>query len=322
MSHNRMLFISLFLFAALAATHAQDRGRRIELEESLQSRYRVTVIGGGLMGTHGENAIRHAGGIVALVQDGLYGAYDRSKLSSNAVRDGKAEVVSGNKDVALARGEKFYVTAAYVGSDVVTLGLLSVKAISGGSKTSRVWCTANFFFSEETLAQGDIGKVYALVDQWLMPEGTGSPAPSLPPPPPPSPAAVPVVAPTAGKAIDLKPGMTRDEIVAAMGLPVQESGFGERLWMTYPGMTLSLEQGKLTSVERNAQALVPITIHSDPDGADVFLDGSFVSSTPAVLRLPAGSYKVVVKMSGFADWEREVKVLPGAEVNLKAKLTK
>jgi len=197
-----------------------------------------------------------------------------------------------------------------------------VKAISGGSKTSRVWCTANFFFSEETLAQGDIGKVYALVDQWLMPEGTGSPAPSLPPPPPPSPAAVPVVAPTAGKAIDLKPGMTRDEIVAAMGLPVQESGFGERLWMTYPGMTLSLEQGKLTSVERNAQALVPITIHSDPDGADVFLDGSFVSSTPAVLRLPAGSYKVVVKMSGFADWEREVKVLPGAEVNLKAKLTK
>ena len=116
--------------------------------------------------------------------------------------------------------------------------------------------------------------------------------------------------------------MTRDEIVSALGAPLQEAGFGDHRWLTYPGITITLEQGKLASVERNAQALVPVRIYSDPDGADVFLDGSFVSSTPAVLRLQAGTYKVAVKMSGYADWEREVKILPGAEVNLNARLSK
>jgi len=65
-----------------------------------------------------------------------------------------------------------------------------------------------------------------------------------------------------------------------------------------------------------------VRISSDPAGADVFLSGSFVSSAPAVLRLQAGTYKVAVRMSGYADWEREVKVLPGAEVSLDAKLSK
>lgn len=116
--------------------------------------------------------------------------------------------------------------------------------------------------------------------------------------------------------------MTRDEIVGALGTPQQDAEFGDHRWLTYPGITITLEQGKLTSVERNAQALVPVKISSDPEGADVFLDGSFVSSTPGVLRLKAGTYKVAVKMSGYADWEREIKILPGAEVNLNAKLSK
>jgi hypothetical protein len=47
-----------------------------------------------------------------------------------------------------------------------------------------------------------------------------------------------------------------------------------------------------------------------------------VSSTPAVLRLQPGTYKITVKVSGYADWEREVKILPGAEVSLEAKLSK
>lgn len=116
--------------------------------------------------------------------------------------------------------------------------------------------------------------------------------------------------------------MTRDQIVNALGAPLQEVSLGDHRWLTYPGVTITLEQGKLTSAERNAAALVCVRITSDPGGADVFLDGSFVSSTPAVLRLPAGTYKVAVKLSGYADWEREVKILPGAEVSLDAKLSK
>jgi hypothetical protein len=331
MSLKRVLFIPLFFGMALSSALAQDEGRRIELEGSLQSRYHLTILGGGLMGVHGQNSIRRAGGVVVLMQDGLYGAYNRPGIASNSIKDGKAELLSGDKDVVLARGEKFYVTAAYVGSDVVTLGLLSARMIPGGTKTAQVWCTANFFFTKDTLAQGDIGKVYSVIDQWLLPEGAVSAPVAAAPPPAAAPAPAPTsaapapaarVATPISKPVDLKPGMTRDEVVSALGAPLEDTGFANQRWLTYPGLTITLEQGKVTSVERNAQALAPVKISSDPDGADVFLDGSFVSSTPAVLRLPSGTYKIAVKMSGYTDWVRELKVLPGAEVSLNAKLTK
>jgi PEGA domain/SmpA / OmlA family len=306
-----------WVFSAALTAMAQDPGRRPELAESLQSRYRLTILGGGFMGTHGENTIRHAGGVVVLLRDGLYGSHDRARLPSNAIQNGKAEVLSGDKDVALAKGEKFYVTAVHAGSDVVTLGLLSTRMIPGKTKTSQIWATANFFFTNETLAQGDIGKISSVIDQWLVPEGGLSQPPSFAPASTSSPAA-----PPSSNSVDLKPGMTRDEVVSALGPPLQDAGFGDHRWLTYPGITITLDQGKLTAADRNAQALVPVRVTSNPDGADVFLDGSFVSSTPAVLRLPAGTYKIVVKMSGYADWERETKILLGSEVNLHAKLTK
>jgi hypothetical protein len=318
MFFKRTLLIAICWCASVASAPAQDQGRRVELEESLQSRYRLTVVGGGFMGMHGENTIRKAGGIVVLIRDGLYGAYNRGNLASNGIREGKSELYSGDKDVALERGEKFYVTAAHVGSDVVTLGLLSVRMIPSGGKTAQVWSTANFFFSKETLTQGDIGKVYSVMDQWFVQEGasTAATTPSSPIP------AAPARAASPAKPVDLTAGMTHEEVVGALGAPLQDAAFGNHRWLTYPGITVTLEQGKLTTVERNAQALVPVRIASDPAGADVFLDGSFVSSTPAILRLQAGTYKVAVKISGYADWEREVKILPGAEVNLTAKLSK
>jgi hypothetical protein len=320
MFFKKALLLALCLIATLPSRLAQAQGRRSEIEDSLQSRYRVTTLGGGVMGVHGENSIRRAGGVVVLVRDGLYGAFERGRLASNAIQNGKASVLSGDKDVALAQGEKFYVTSVYVGSDVVSLGLLSTRMISGNNKASQVWASINYFLSKEILEQGDSGRVYPVTDQWLLPEGAGAPTPAaqteLPSSPPPQPAAV------SRTAVDLKAGMTRDEIVSALGSPLQEVGFGENQWLTYPSLTITLKQGKLEGVERSAQALVPVHVTSDPDAADVYVDGSFVSSTPAVLRLPTGTYKIVVKMSGYAAWDREVKILPGAEVRLVAKLSK
>jgi hypothetical protein len=318
MSLKRILLIVLFSGAVLPYAPAQDQGPRSALEGGLQSRYRLTILGGGLMGGHGgDNAIRRTGGIVILVRDGLYGSFDRRRLAANAIQNGKAGLVSGNKDVALEQGEKFYVTAIYVGSDVVTMGLLSARRIPSSTKTSQVWCSVNFFFAQDTLAQGDIGKVSSVIDQWLLPEGAVSAPPRSVRPAP----SMPVAAAPPSYAVDLKPGMTRDDIVSVLGAPLQEVEFGDQRWLTYPGITITLRQGTLISVERNAQALVPVRISSEPAGADVFLDGSFVSSTPAVLRLQAGTYKVAVKMSGYSDWEREIKILPGAELNLNATLS-
>ena len=312
---RKLMFLAL-MGIATTPSFGQDADRRTDLQESLEARYRVTVLGGRAMGIGGENSIRRAGGLVVVLREGLYGSFDRKRLATNAVQDSKVSVISGDKDVEIARGEKFYVTAVYVGSDVVTLGLLSTRNIAGKSKSAQVWCTMNFFLPGEALSQGDVGKVDAVVDQWILPEGANAS---------PAPAKAVVAAPGEAihaKAAELMAGMTREQVVTALGDPLQEASFGEQRWMTYAGMTVTLQQGKLTSVERNAQALVPVKITSDPTGADVFLDGTFVSSTPAVLRLPGGSYKVAVKMAGYADWEREVKILPGAEVSLDARLSK
>src|SRR5262245_24355283 len=61
-----------------------------------------------------------------------------------------------------------------------------------------------------------------------------------------------------------------------------------------------------------------IRVTSVPDGAEVYVDGSFVGNSPAQLKLSAGKHKVEVKAEGHEDWSREVQVLAGSDLNLKA----
>lgn len=63
-----------------------------------------------------------------------------------------------------------------------------------------------------------------------------------------------------------------------------------------------------------------VTIKSDPDGAEIELDGSFVGSTPATLQITAGPHDITVR-KGEATWKRVVQVQPGSSVTLRATLT-
>jgi hypothetical protein len=65
-----------------------------------------------------------------------------------------------------------------------------------------------------------------------------------------------------------------------------------------------------------------IILSSVPDGAEVYVDDSFVGNAPATLRLPAGKHTVKVSQSGYAAWTKEVSVFAGSEVNIKATLEK
>ena len=343
----RWSFLLLMATVTAVSVMGQNLDRRAVIQESLESRYRVTVLGGGPLGIRGgDNAIRRVGGIVVVEQDGFFAAFDRRRLSSNAIGDGKTSVVSGDKDVPIAVGERFYVTSVYVGSDLVTLGLLSTRMLPHGNKTAQAWATANFFFSGDTLAQGDLEKIYAVMDPWIIPEGpkaasapipaaaaaTSSPAPNPAAAPAPAPvpqsaspvAATPppVAAVSTASPVELKQGMSYQDVVNTLGKPIDDVAFAEHRWLTYPGITITLEQGKLTAADRNERALIPVKISSDPGGADVLLDGSFVTSTPGVLRLQPGTYKIVVKKAGYADWERDLRVLPGAEINVNAALSR
>jgi len=65
-----------------------------------------------------------------------------------------------------------------------------------------------------------------------------------------------------------------------------------------------------------------IQLESDPAGADIELDGSFVGNTPSDVQVAEGDHTVTVKKAGFKDWERKMKVSGGSSVHLKAELEK
>lgn len=59
---------------------------------------------------------------------------------------------------------------------------------------------------------------------------------------------------------------------------------------------------------------------SDPPGADIYVDGNFVGQTPSTIELPAGLHHIVVKSEGRQKWERNLDVLKGSRITLRASL--
>jgi hypothetical protein len=62
-----------------------------------------------------------------------------------------------------------------------------------------------------------------------------------------------------------------------------------------------------------------ISISSNPDGADIEIDGGFVGNTPSSIEATPGNHVVVIHKKGFSNWERTVKV-SGGNINLRADL--
>src|SRR5712692_2618671 len=65
-----------------------------------------------------------------------------------------------------------------------------------------------------------------------------------------------------------------------------------------------------------------LQLESDPPGADIEVDGSFVGNTPSDVQVTEGDHTVTVKKAGFKDWERKLKVSGGSSVRLNAELEK
>jgi PEGA domain-containing protein len=79
--------------------------------------------------------------------------------------------------------------------------------------------------------------------------------------------------------------------------------------------------GAAVSPGENA-ASAKLHVESNPPGADIEVDGSFVGNTPSDVQVAEGDHTVTVKKAGFKDWERKVKVSGGSSVNLSSELEK
>ncbi len=89
-----------------------------------------------------------------------------------------------------------------------------------------------------------------------------------------------------------------------------------------PSSSESLDSSVNSNASLSAapEALGTVSISSDPDGAEIFVDDKFHGNTPATLKLPAGPHAVVLKFAGHADWRRNLEVLKSSKTSLKAAL--
>jgi hypothetical protein len=71
-----------------------------------------------------------------------------------------------------------------------------------------------------------------------------------------------------------------------------------------------------------SEATGTVTVATNPDGADVFVDGQFYGNSPATLKLKPGKHTIGVKMSGYKDWSRDMSTDSGGESHLTATLDK
>ena len=61
-----------------------------------------------------------------------------------------------------------------------------------------------------------------------------------------------------------------------------------------------------------------LTITSEPDAAEIYVDGKFHGNAPATLKLPAGSHAILLKSPGRPDFTRTLELPKSSKLNLKA----
>ena len=76
---------------------------------------------------------------------------------------------------------------------------------------------------------------------------------------------------------------------------------------------------QVSAAETQSSANFDVAVTSTPVGADIELDGGFVGSTPSTIAVTAGDHTITVKKSGFAPWERKIKV-SGGKIQISAEL--
>jgi hypothetical protein len=78
-----------------------------------------------------------------------------------------------------------------------------------------------------------------------------------------------------------------------------------------------------SNASENADGNVKCNFSSTPSGADITVDGKYVGSTPSEIAVSVGTHVVTISLPGFAEWKRDLAIMPGSGViNVAASLQK
>jgi hypothetical protein len=112
----------------------------------------------------------------------------------------------------------------------------------------------------------------------------------------------------------------------ATGAPVAVSE-GDRKFVPVGDKTVSAkkEEGKKPEGEAAAPAegaTGAVKVTSQPEGADIWVDGALVGIAPAQLKLATGKRRILVLKEGYLNWEKVITVVAGLELTIYAQLKK
>jgi hypothetical protein len=97
----------------------------------------------------------------------------------------------------------------------------------------------------------------------------------------------------------------------------------EAITKDWPARAEKIAASATTTTESPKEVVAAnrISVASTPPGADIEIDGSFVGNAPSSIEVSPGEHSVVIKKSGYKNWERKMKVTGGG-INLSAELEK
>ena len=78
-------------------------------------------------------------------------------------------------------------------------------------------------------------------------------------------------------------------------------------------------QGSVAGADPTASAVV---IKSDPEGADISIDGKYVGATQSKVMLLPGEHTIEIEKSGYKKWSRVMTVSAGGSLTVEAALEK
>jgi hypothetical protein len=82
--------------------------------------------------------------------------------------------------------------------------------------------------------------------------------------------------------------------------------------------TVAERTGEVTGASVHSMAVLELT--SDPEAAEIEIDGTFAGTTPRSKSLNPGKYKIKLTKKGFDSWEREIELEPGETVPIHVEL--
>jgi hypothetical protein len=136
-------------------------------------------------------------------------------------------------------GEKVKATKFYVRRDRVFLELMSISATSfgrssrTGGKVQPFGLEFKFWFPKSVLESGDYDTVVREINKYLLPVDEYRDVAE------------------AAKKIEIQPGMSKDEVIKAMGEPLKTVVFGKKTILKYADVTIELEEDKVSELKAN-----------------------------------------------------------------------